>query len=358
MSLFDKVKKVIVGEKMTEKLIMKITMLGARGVGKTSVLTSMYNNMNTAINETRLHIVADEGTRQILNAKTTALKKMFFDNNNISDSVHSGIAGDSVESVFNFEFGMNTEDINMGLELRDYPGEFVKTHPDTVKQYIAESNAIIVAIDTPHMMECDGRYNEGKNYTSLITGFFKETLNASSDEKLILLVPLKCEKYYHEGRIDEVTEEVRNTYRELISFLRDKGNKNGLEGKFACVITPIQTVGEIVFDEFETLPTGEVDEIILTDLPVPKKVKYKYLKGGAVYSAYCEQPLYYLLSFVSKQYMRIKDQKETSGLFTKLLRKWDLIPNINEILTEIQIFDYKKIDNMDGFRTICGRGKV
>lgn len=359
MGLFDKFKEAVVGKKMTEKPVMKVTMLGARGVGKTSVLTSMYNNMNTAINDTKLHILADTDTSSLLDNKTVALKHMFTDNNDLTDNVQSGIAGDSKVSKFTFDFGLNTQQINMGLELQDYPGEYVKLYPDTVKQYIAESNAIIIAIDTPHMMECDGRYNEGKNFPSLITRFFKETLTASSDEKLIMLVPLKCEKYYHEDRINEVTDQVRETYRELIRFLKDKGNKNGIEGKFACVITPIQTVGQIVFDNFQTLPNGEVDEMTIDGHLVPKKVNYRYLRGGAVYSPiYCEQPLYYLLSFVAKQYLRMKSQKEKKGIFSRLMEKWDLIPNINELLTEIQMFDYKKADNTDGFVTICGRGKV
>lgn len=359
MGLFEKVKDTIVGKKMTEKPVMKVTMLGARGVGKTSVLTSMYNNMNTAITDTKLHILADTETSALLDAKTDALKHMFSDNNELSDSVQSGIAGDSKVSKFSFDFGLNTQKINMGLELQDYPGEYVKLYPDTVKKYIDESHAIIVAIDTPHMMECDGRYNEGKNFPTLITNFFKETLNASSEEKLIMLVPLKCEKYYHEDRINEVTDRVREIYRDLIRFLKDKGNKNGMEGKFACVITPIQTVGQIVFDNFQQLSNGEVDETMIDGKPVPRRVNYRYLRGGAVYSpVYCEQPLYYLLSFVAKEYLRMKSQKEKKGIFSKLMAKWDLVPNINELLTEIQMFDYKKAGCTDGFVTLCGRGKV
>lgn len=359
MALFDKIKKTIIGEEMPEKPIMKITMLGARGVGKTSVLTSMYNNMNTAINDTRLHIVADSGTDTVLHKKTDDLKRMFFAGNDINDDVQSGIAGDSTVSTFEFDFGMNTEMINMGLEIKDYPGEYVRNEPETVKQYIEESNAILVAIDTPHLMECDGKYNEGKNYTSVITNFFKETLNSESSEKLIMLVPLKCEKYYHNGEIDDVKEKVKETYSELISFLKDKNNSNGLNGKFACSITPILTVGEIVFDGFSE-SNGVVEEVILDNgVKVPKKVNYKYLKASAEYSPqYCEQPLYYLLSFVSKQYLKMKDEKESSGWIGKLKKMFVLTPKISEMLIEIQKFSYKKMDNMDGFETCFGRGKV
>lgn len=359
MSWFDKIKKAVMGEEMPEKPVMKITMLGARGVGKTSVLTSMYNNMNTAINDTRLHIVADSGTNSVLHRKTEDLKKMFFSGNSIDDEVKSGIAGDSTVTTFDFDFGMNTEKINMGLEIKDYPGEYVQHSPETVKEYIAESNAILVAIDTPHLMEEDGKYNECKNYTSVITSFFKEAINSSCSEKLIMLVPLKCEKYYHNGEIDSVKEKVKQTYKELISFLRDKNNENGLNGKLACVITPILTVGEIVFDGF-SMKDGAVDEIELPNgTRIPRKVNYRYLKAGSKYSPqYCEQPLYYLLSFISKQYLKMKDEKEATGLIGKLKKMWTLTPKINEMLIEIQKFSYKKVDNMDGYETCFGRGKV
>lgn len=327
MGFFDIIKKTVIGEEMPEKPIMRITMLGARGVGKTSVLTSMYNNMNTAVNDTRLHIVADSGTDSILHRKTDDLKKMFFNGNSINDEVQSGIAGDSTVSTFEFDFGMNTEKINMGLEIKDYPGEYVRLEPDTVKRYIEESNAILVAVDTPHLMECDGKYNEGKNYTSVITNFFKETLNSESSEKLIMLVPLKCEKYYHNGEIDDVKEKIKETYAELLDFLKDKNNTNGLKGKFACVITPILTVGEIIFDGFSE-SDGVIDEIEVSDgIAIPQKVNYKYLKAGAAYSPeYCEQPLYYLLSFISKQYLKLKDEKEASGWIGKLKKMWALTP--------------------------------
>lgn len=352
-----KLKGVIVGEKYSEKPVMKMTMLGARGVGKTSVLTSMYNNMNTAINSTKLHIVADKGTSEILNKKAEDLMRMFYGNASVNDAVHSGIAGDSQVSVFSFDFGLNTENINMSLEIRDFPGEFIKNNPDDVRQFIEESSAVIVAIDTPHLMEYGGRYNEGKNRTKLITELFRGVLNEHSGEKLIMLVPLKCEKYCHENRIDEVTEQVKSTYGELLQFLKSQKDETG-KPRFACVITPIQTVGQIDFDCFGST-NGVIAETSLDGVPVPMDVRYKYTKPGAKYSpVYCEQPLYYLLSFVSKQYLRLKDAKEDRGWLQKLRKMWALTPNLNAMLLEVQKMDEKKVSNLDGFTTLFGRGKV
>jgi len=235
----------------------------------------------------------------------------------------------------------------------------VLDYPESVKEYIAESNAIFIAIDTPHMMENGGKYNEGINHVSIITNFFKSTLNSDSDEKLIMFIPLKCEKYYLEGNIESVTEQVQKTYRELLTFLKDKGNSAGIEGKFACVISPILTLGEIQFDSFET-ENGTVKEVVTkTGHVVPAKAIYKYSRPGATYSPkYCEQPLYYLFSFISKQYTKLKDAADSSGLIGKLKKMWEVTPKVNELLTEIYNMSFKKLNDVDGFKVLFGRGKV
>lgn len=342
-----------------EKPVMKVTMMGARGVGKTSVLTSMYYNMNKAMNKTNLHIVAKEGTKQILAGKVQNLKDMFFDDNDITDEVQSGIAGDKTVTTFEFDFGLTLKDINIGIELKDFPGEYVLSEPDIVKEYIDESNAIILAIDTPHLMEYDGKYNEAKNRTKVITEFFKETLNSESGEKLVMLVPLKCEKYLLEHRMDEVGERVKSTYFELLKFLRDRDNVYGIEGKIACVLAPIFTLGEIKFDKFECDENGSVCEVKTEDLCLPQKAIYAYSKPGADYKPkYCEQPLYYLLTFVSKQYDKLKKENVNVGWVKKFIKMFRLTPEINELFVEVQKFSFEKNQSEDGYRIFFGQGKV
>lgn len=345
MSDFIKmIREKLVGEEMTEKPIMKVCMLGARGVGKTSVLTSMYSNLNHVVNATNIHLTPESGTGSVLDRKLKDLKSMF--SNHSVGGAAGGIAGDNTESIFEFNLGMNSENVNMGLELRDYPGEYVVDYPEKVKEYIYESNAIIIAIDTPYLMEEDGRYNGQKNRVGDIISFFRNAIKSDCDDKLVIFVPLKCEKYYHEGRIEEVTNKVKAEYSEIIDFLRDRGNIRGLEGKFACVITPILTVGEIIFDRFE-----EIDGQMVS--------KYKYLKPGAKFSPrYCEQPLLYLLAFVCKQYLNMKKQKESKGILTRLRKFFALNPQANNMLIEIQRLSVHKNENVEGYTVCFGRGKV
>lgn len=342
-----------------EKPVMKVTMMGARGVGKTSVLTSMYYNMNTAMNKTNLYIRANEGTQQILSDKVQNLQDMFLDDNTMSDSVQSGIAGDKNVTTFEFDFGLTLKNINIGIELKDFPGEYVLSEPETVKEYIDESNAIILAIDTPHLMENDGKYNEAKNRTKVITEFFKEALNSESGEKLVMFVPLKCEKYLIENRMDEVGEKVKSTYIELLKFLRDRDNLYGIEGKIACVLAPIFTLGEIKFDRFELDENGNIAEAHIGELCLPKKATYAYTKPGASYKPkYCEQPLYYLLTFVSKQYDKLKKADENIGWIAKFKRMFRVTPETNDLFVEVQKFSFEKNQNQDGYKIFFGHGKV
>ena len=189
------------------RMKMSVCMLGARGVGKTSIITSLYNSQKEAVRGSNLFLVAEGDTAMLLDDKKIQLKQIFDGFHAAGDVMkESGIAGDSAETLFAFTYGMNTEHINIDLEIKDYPGEYLKREPELVANYIEEANAVMIAIDTPCMMEENGRYNDGRNHPQLVIDFLKQNLS-NKEEKLILFVPLKCEKYYKEGRIDEVTEQ-------------------------------------------------------------------------------------------------------------------------------------------------------
>lgn len=215
-----------------KRLTMKVVMLGARGVGKTSVITSMYNSQKQAVSGTNLFLAADAPTRMILDDKKIQLTGIFSGIHRQGDRMtESGISGDYAESAFRFTYGMNSERINIDLEIRDYPGEYLRDSPDIVADYIREANAVMIVLDTPCLMEAGGRYHEGKNRPELVKNFIRQYLS-NEEEKLILFVPLKCEKYYQEGRIDEVTTKIRSEYADLIAYLRDKENEHGFKKKF------------------------------------------------------------------------------------------------------------------------------
>lgn len=355
MSLFDKVKEKIESAVSPKNPSMKVCMMGARGVGKTSVLTSMFYNLN-AVNETsNLHLVTAKDPKT--NSNTTEiqivdrykeLNGMFQVADKSGDVKNSGISGDFEVREYNFKFGTKGKEAKIDLTIKDFPGEFVKDQPDEVMSFIDESNAVIIAIDTPHLIENDGIFCEAKNSSELISDFIIKTFAELNEDKLVLLVPLKCEKYYRENRMDEVCEAVQKHYAKLIDFFVNGSARRHI----ACAVTPILTVGDVVFKEFIKDENGEVKTIGADKLPA--RAVYTYVSREAKYSPmYCEQPLSYLLSFVTKLYQRSKN--EVSGGFLKRLSSlFKLFPDDPTLLHEVSKFGQRKIKNRDGYKIICG----
>lgn len=342
------------------RLTMRVCMLGARGVGKTSVITSMYNSQKEAVSGTNLFLAANGSTRVALDDKLRLLREMFtgFHQEN-SLVTESGLPGDATESLFQFTYGMNSEKINIDLEIRDYPGEYLRTEAEMVADYIRQADAVIIAIDTPCMMETDSRYHEGKNRPRLVMDFLMDNLSSES-EKLVLFVPLKCEKYFKEGQIDLVTKRICSDYEPLITHL--KGQKNDATGKknVCCAITPIQTLGTVVFDSFERDSSGAIREIATKEgQPLPAKINYRYIASNAQYMPqYCDQPLYYLLAFVSKQYQKAQSQQTKAGLWGKLQEILRMIPNVDAFLIEIASLGQSRLDDVQGYKVLFGRGRI
>jgi hypothetical protein len=118
---------------------------------------------------------------------------------------------------------------------------------------------------------------------------------SNKDEKLILFVPLKCEKYMFEKRMNEVANAVKTAYKALISDIQ-----NNYGDRMACAVTPILTLGGVLFSDFGRNTNG----ISVNGLDnCPDTVNYTFNRNSPNYNPlFCIQPLYYLLSFVTKQY--------------------------------------------------------
>ncbi len=339
---------------------IKVCMLGARGVGKTSVITSMYNSQKEAVLGTGLFLKADDDTSAMLNDKRQQLEKLFHGVHMEDERlISSGISGDSQETKFCFSYGMNSEKINIDMIIRDYPGEYLKSDPDMVSDFVREASAVLIAIDTPFLMEEDGKYHLAKNRLDLVADFLMNHLS-SDEEKLILFVPLKCEKYYKENRIDEVLEKIKKEYGGLISYLRDKENLHGFKNKICCAVTPIQTLGDVVFDSFETDQNGNIVEISTPEgMRVPAHVFYRYARTNAAYRPEnCVQPLYYLLSFISKQYEKAKQEQRQSGLLGRFMAALRLVPNVDKFIMEIDHLGRRRLDGTKGYKILFGRGRI
>lgn len=354
MDIFEKLKKTVESAVKPKNARMKICMMGARGVGKTSVLTSMFHDLNAVNHSTNLQLTTmkdDQSgvdmTAHIITEKHNELLEMFNGAAQGKSIPMAGIAGDMEERNYYFQFGIKGKSTRIDLVIKDFPGELLEHSPTDVQKFISDSNAIVIAIDTPHLMEEGGKFNEVKNCVSLVTALIKSEFAHLEDDKLILFVPLKCEKYRFENRMDEVCAAVEHAYSELLSFLSD----SNVKAHIAAAITPIFTVGEVVFSDFATDDSGQV-KILKKGLPA--RAEYVYAKSGAKFSPqYCEQPLCYLLAFVTKLYQRTKSS-DTGGFMTKFATIFKLFPDDPGLLLEIGKFSKKRVRNRDGYKILCG----
>ena len=354
MDIFETLKNTVKSTVKPQNARMQICMMGARGVGKTSVLASMFHDLNAVNSGTNLQLTTrkDDKTGVDMTAHTITQKheellEMFLGASRGATVPSAGIAGDMDERDYYFQFGLKGKSARIDLVVKDFPGEFLKVQPENVRRFIANSNAIIIAIDTPHLMEEGGKYNEAKNCISIVTNFIKDEFAQLQDDKLILFVPLKCEKYRLEGRMDEVRAATESTYKELMDFL----SGNGVKAHVASAITPIFTVGEVVFSGFSSDVDGNVKTL---KNGVPARAVYVYIKSGAKYSPqYCEQPLCYLLAFVTKLYQRTKDS-DTGGFLSKFAAIFKLFPDDPGLLLEISKFSRRRVRDRDGYKVLLG----
>ena len=283
-------------KKLNAPPVLRISMMGARGVGKTSVLTSIFKESQETIAGSSIFWKADNDTAGKLNALKLALMNAFETRN------PSNLPASSVQSEYRFKVGMDGKE-KVEIRIKDFPGEYLVGNEDNqkaVSSFIDESQVIVVAIDTPYLMEEGGRYNEQKNEVQTIFRFLKENPELFKN-KLIMLVPLKCAKYFHNNTIHQVSDKVAELYAPLREYFK--------ANNIASVITPIQTLGDIDFTRMTTNPyAGEVEKL----------AEYEFRGEHPKYAPlYCAQPFYYLLTY-SINYFEWQNNHPSGSILEKI----------------------------------------
>lgn len=325
---------------------LKIVMLGGRRCGKTTILSKIKQHFNEV-----LHHGADEADKNDLLSlipPTGEITKL----NNAQDCINELFS--SVENCYQ-EFAIDENASNdktvttfklnplqgkgsLSLEFTDIPGEWCsyvegyskENKLNDVKNLIIDSNVIIIAIDTPSLMELNGinadYYNRIRDIKELFASAFSgETFSKNESQKMIIFVPLKCEKYVIKSNgcanvdgLSKVCSVVELYYKEMIDCFKYYQNN------ITMAILPIVTIKEVEWARFFTLntATGETGGIY-DDNGLPQKFIYgksnsinlcsKFRFKPELYDAvaegdkesqslYCEQPLVYSLVYLFKYY--------------------------------------------------------
>lgn len=284
-----------------------ILMFGSRRAGKSSILASMIASFEKVGKdlEHRVSLKPTKETQLLLEGKKDELQSIF--RKGIGEAVRWSVDENPTDNPYEYEFEMTIQESpkSYTINFMDIPGEWLKS-PEKEKRLIKELDncqIIIIAVDTPHLMEENGRFNDAFNLPKDISRMIKGIRNKKL-QRMFLLVPIKCEKYYHEGRMDEVRAAIKQGYSSLLAELEKRNKKRKDEAKHTVAITPILTLGGVVFDTFEKNKQGLIEVFAknpkLGSLVFrPKVAYYKLYEKAPVFAPkFCEQPVIYLLCFI------------------------------------------------------------
>ena len=252
-------------------MALKVLMVGGRRCGKTSALAVMFDQMIkgaakeflTTCDATVYNIGFGE-SQNTLSRKVLELKRFLSVLNTrtfLCDTYPIPF-----EEKYTLRCRMPETTHSFDMEFTNIPGELLMWENNTIYKNpiidrIRENDVILVAIDTPYLMESNDYINEAVNCVQEIQSYLMYLTNQDSHSsvmedvtsifsgnntysKMVLFVPIKCEKWVKEGRIDEVANKVKSTYDTTIKMLSEYL-------KMSICILPIETSGNIHFAEMK-----------------------------------------------------------------------------------------------------------
>lgn len=325
---------------MADNLNINVMMIGGRRCGKTSVLAVMKRMFDTRFASTNLNIKASDKTVE-LNDKYQEMVDVY--------SLEKGERftpddGETKEMPkYGIDISLNSKpNGKIHFTFIDFPGEWLQSdeHSQELKSIVAMSSIILVAIDTPFLMEeapnesanSVGKYNDKRNRTGAICDFLKE-LDLNKNGKMVLFVPLKCERYLHDGQMDLVNKRVHTAYKLFFDYINNDFNRT----KCTTAITPIFSFGTVEFARFER---DGADIIMDPKYQTPRYPLYQFTDdaGNEPEPLYCEQPLLYVLLYVLKC-AEVSKRKENNNwflwLFNCIGETFFQMPSADDFLKEI-----------------------
>jgi len=291
--LINKIRSNALGTLSGDICEIKVAMLGPRRAGKTSMLTAMYERFEQSLLqeniEQELKIVPDRNTMSVLMNNYKELADVIMKGGNIS----SAILGDSEEHEYTFAVknkGQETTGKTLAkIVFKDYPGGWLTSDRDSadykkVISFLREAHIVLVAVDTPYLMEENGQYNDLRNMPEHIKNTLQEAWFGATDvPRAVILVPIKSEKYLQDKEKSfSLEKSVREKYASLLEYL------DGLK-KCLVVYSPIQTTGCITFSHFVQDAGSPLPSPVFA-LPEKQELR-KYMPRD------CAQPLRYCLLF-------------------------------------------------------------
>ena len=318
------------------------TMLGPSGSGKTSMLACMNRTFENVLSGT---FYPDRRTLGVLDDAYENLKSEA-NNDRVQFNVHT-LKGTEEISMFDFKIKGNKS--TMPVRFYDFPGGYIERSAnqsdyDEIVRIVKQSAAIIVAVDMPYLMEPEndrGKYIRQACIRDVELVIKDAIADSDNQDRLILLVPIKCEKYMsdHDSRW-ALKQAVKYAFSDTINMGRET-----YKDRIAIAIVPINTIGNVKFSRFKTAGERVTEQVFMK------------LKGRKFNPQYTDQPLRFAMSFLFEQF---KKQREHSKTFWNRILDWVCVWDWEffspDNMPKIENFVRQGINvNDDRLEIICGR---
>lgn len=240
---------------MAEENSINVLMLGAKRTGKTTLLASLVESIVSG--PFKNYITAKDVTEYADGEMT--LKEQLDEIRSFSDQVPgTEVSPDTgrTNTFRDYKISVSIPNArgNAIIHFADGNGEFMqqnsnKENRTKLKEKVAAYDLILVAIDTPFLMEADNKDNRlchestNKIYNQIPA---LQTILTEVDDgegkiaKQIIFVPIKCEKWLQEDKFRYVIDRVKTAYDVILCNLSHYSN-------IEIGILPVQTVGNLVF---------------------------------------------------------------------------------------------------------------
>ncbi len=228
---------------------LKVLMMGGRRCGKTSALASLFdqmihgktNEVLTVCDKTVLEYKEGEQQDSLAN-KRLKLEHFILNGGNNTFLVDEG----PTRHFWDYTLQLQIPGTNKRMDIlfRDSAGEFFDAggvHHNEVVDFVKDCDVFVVVVDTPYLMSGNKIEAEAANVIDSIHTFLMQIDNDKGRKaKQVIFVPIKCEKWVKDGKINEVVNAIETSYSATIRDLK-ASNKTEIS------IIPIQTAGDILF---------------------------------------------------------------------------------------------------------------
>ena len=322
-------------------MALSFTVLGPSGSGKTTILASMYNELESV--SPGIFCPDEEMDPEGFDRLRRAYDELQAMANSEGEKFDVTIKPDATMREYSFTiFGRND---NL-VKFYDYPGGWLNTsHPDhcRVVNVLREASVVFVTINAPYLMEKSGQYARRASLKE-IESCLIEYLSENREDKFIVFVPIKCEKYTQPtGDVMELNNKIKEVFNGVLTT-----GQQFCKGHFAAALLPVQTVGNRVFKEFKTDTDG-------------KLIAEGYKKLGVRFNPRnADQPMRYALSFLLKQFD--KQFNEKNSVLRRLLSNlFNLFKGNRRLKEQMDAFIRDGIINPEQnseFEILCGRDLI